>query len=57
MSMQSAPHTNGTSSPAPGMGEREFWTIVRASLLNIVSAIEKRYDVGTKRREGVSPKS
>jgi hypothetical protein len=38
------------SAPA-SMGEREFWVIVRASLLNICSAIEKRYDIAARRRE------
>lgn len=28
------------------MSDREFWSIVRRALLMVVSAIEKRHDVG-----------
>lgn len=49
--MQAAAHADRQNGAAPGMGEREFWLIVRASLLNIVSAIEKRYDMGARRKE------
>lgn len=49
--MQPTTHAGQQNGAAPGMGEREFWMIVRASLLNIASAIEKRYDIGARRKE------
>ena len=53
--MQAMAHADQQNGTTPGMGEREFWLIVRASLLNICSAIEKRYDVGARRKEERAP--